>query len=282
MKAVANTIICLLSISLMAQKKKDIPPGFEWVKERSLLVSKTEITVKHWVEFMEARGEMDWQGIYPTSNPITDKCVCSNDGNRIYLFNPDELVFRDTTFVEVGSKKGKKTRSQEPCSNMPITGISIWQVRQFTDWLTEKYQSDDKYAGLNLMFRLPTPDEMDSLLMDTFGDFKPGQENFDTYKNGINSHGCAIYNHAHNSWCDNNKNMKLRYGYGVPMETGLFFADYNGLLDLMGNVAEMTTHEGIAKGGSCIHPASSCQPGSTISYEGPEAWLGFRVVAVLR
>jgi formylglycine-generating enzyme required for sulfatase activity len=76
--------------------------------------------------------------------------------------------------------------------------------------------------------------------------------------------------------------MKLRYGYGVPMEVGFFFADYNGLMDLMGNVAEMTDEEGVAIGGSAKHSASSCQPGVKISYEGPQWWLGFRVVASLK
>ena len=123
---------------------------------------------------------------------------------------------------------------------------------------------------------------MDSLLTDIFWDFKPGQENFDAYKNGINVYRCAIYNHAHNSWCDNNKSMKLRYGYRVPMEVGWFFADHNGLMDLMGNVAEMTTEEGVAKGGSAMHSASICQPGVKIPYEGPQWWLGFRVVANLK
>jgi formylglycine-generating enzyme required for sulfatase activity len=273
MKLFSTVLICLLASGLTAQKKKDIPPGFAWVKERGLVVSKTEITVKQWVEFMQERGEQDWQGIYPTSNPITDKCVCSNDGNQITVFNPDQIVFRDTTFIEAGSKKGKKTRSEEWCSNMPVTGISIGQAQQFAEWLTLKYESDDKYAGLGLVFRLPTPLEMD---------IKPGQENFDAYKNGINVHGCAIYNHAHNSWCDNNKNMKMRYGYGVPMEVGWFFADYNGLMDVMGNVAEMTAEEGIAMGGSAMHPASSCQPGVKIPYEGPQWWLGFRLVAELK
>jgi formylglycine-generating enzyme required for sulfatase activity len=282
MKIITSVLFWLTLLSTQAQKKKDIPPDFEWVKERGLLVARTETTVKQWVEYMEAVGEVNWQGVNPTSNPITDKCVCANDGIRIKILNPDAINFRDTTFVEVDSKKGKKTRSEVKCSNMPVTGVSLDQAKAYADWLTEKYAADNKYAGLNLSFRLPTSEEMDSLLSDIFGDFKSGQENYDTYKNGINSHGCAIYNHAHNSWCDNNKNMKLRYGYGIPMETNLFFPDWNGLYDLMGNVAEMTTQEGVAKGGSCMHPASACQPGAEIKYEEPQWWLGFRLVAALK
>jgi hypothetical protein len=281
MKLILTIFIGLLSISVTAQKK-NVPPGFEWVKERGLVVSKTEISVERWVEFMQNRDEQDWPSIRPASNPITDKCVCTQDGDRIVVFNPDQIVFRDTTFIEAGSKKGKKTQSEEWCSSMPITGITLSQALEFADWLTERYESDPKYASLGLKFRIPTPDEMDGLLTDIFGDFKPGQENFDAYKNGINIHGCAIYNHAHNSWCDNNKNMKVRYGYGVPHGGGWFFADFNGLMDVMGNVAEMTSEEGIAMGGSAMHPASSCQPGVKIPYEGPQGWLGFRVVASLK
>jgi formylglycine-generating enzyme required for sulfatase activity len=279
MKHITVLLLCLFSLTLLAQKKQDIPPGFEWVKSRGMLVARTETTVKQWVEYMQSVIDEDLKNLTPTENPITKKCVCKNNGNEVTVFNPDEIVFRDTTFVEVDARKGKKTHSKEWCSSMPITGISLSQAKAYANWLTEKYSNDPKYADMNLSFRLPTPDEMDSLLVDIFGDFKPGIENFDAYQNGINTHGCAIYNHAHNSWCNNNKNMKLRYGYGVPMETNFFFADWNGLYDLMGNVAEMTDEEGVSMGGSCMHPASACQPHVQTSYEGQQWWLGFRLVA---
>jgi formylglycine-generating enzyme required for sulfatase activity len=282
MKKVVTIILCFLATCAFAQKKKDVPPGFEWVKKRGLVISRTEVTVSDWVDFMNSQGEETQRLHAPASNPVNDKCICSRSGNSIKVFDPKTIVYRDTSFVEVDSKKGKKTRAQEKCINMPITGITVKQAQAFAAWVTERYSLDGKYADLSLTFRLPTPDEVDSLLTDIFGDFKPGMENFDAFKNGINSHGCAIYNHAHNSWCDNNKNMKLRYGYGVPMEVNFFFPDWNGLYDLMGNVAEMTSVEGVAKGGSCIHPASACQPGNDIKYDGPQWWLGFRLVAELK
>jgi formylglycine-generating enzyme required for sulfatase activity len=280
-------LLMLLSFAGFSQKKSDlkknIPKEFEWVKKRSLVVLRQEVSVAQWFEYMASikSGEFadEGYGLCPTPNPINFKCVCEGDK----IIEPENVVYRDTTYYETKEgKKGKKRKAVEQCVNMPITGINFEQAQSYCKWLTEKYGSSDLYGQLELTFRLPTPKEMDDLLQDTFSEWKPNEDNYKAYQEGINSHGCAIYNHAHNSWCDNNFDMKNRYGYGVPMEEGLFFADMNGLYDLMGNVAEMTSEKGIAKGGSCRDQATACQPGAVNNYDGPQYWLGFRVVAELK
>ena len=289
-----SLLLLLFSFALEAQKKSDkkknIPRGFEWVKKRGMVVSQFEITASQWVEFLQSLDVKDLATNTPQSNAINDKCVCQNSLNgELVIKDVNETVFRDTTYYEANEsppaggtgKKGKKRKAVENCSSMPITGITIDQAQSFCNWLTDKYSRDDLYAELELNFRLPTPQEMETLLQDTFADWKPEEDNYQAYQRGLNSHGCAIYNHYHNSWCDNNLNMKFRYGYKVPMQVGLFFPDMNGLYDLMGNVAELTSENGIAKGGSCIDPASECQPNAVKSYNGPQPWLGFRVVAEL-
>ena len=45
---------------------------------------------------------------------------------------------------------------------------------------------------------------------------------------------------------------------------------------LLGNVAEMTATEGVAFGGSWVHPLAECHLDSIQTYEGPKNWLGFR------
>jgi formylglycine-generating enzyme len=57
-----------------------------------------------------------------------------------------------------------------------------------------------------------------------------------------------------------------------------FYPNGNGLYNMIGNVAEMTTYQGIAKGGSWFHTLSESKIKSNIIYQEPEAWLGFRNV----
>jgi formylglycine-generating enzyme required for sulfatase activity len=264
---------------LFSQKKieKQLPPGYSWVKARNLMISTHEITLNQWYDFIKEGGDGDDR--IPEFNDLNKKCLCSkNDNDELVLINPTKVNYRDTTYLEVkDGKPGKKRKSVEPCSDMPITGISYESALAYCEYLNSKM--DEEYPDLNLTFRLPTKEEMNLLLKDTFSDWEPSMDNYKSYENGINMHGCAIYNHHHESWCDNNVNMKYQFGYGIPMGVSYFFPDVNGLYDLMGNVAEMTNEKGIALGGSCIHSAAHCQPGAVNQYNGPQPWLGFRVVS---
>lgn len=275
--ALVGKIFFLLLISLAANaQKKNIPPGFEWIKKRNLLVAVNEVTCANWLKFIEASDRAAIS--LPEPGKLSNSCLYYRRGTEVFLRESD-ATYRDTTFID--AETGKKVRGIEKCANMPVTGISYEQALAYCDWLSETY-ADSKYYELKLNFRLATPAEMDSLLTDIYSMFKPGEDNYKAFQNGTNGHGCAIYNHLHNSWCDTNIRMKNEFGYGVPMQGGIFFPDANGLYDLMGNVAEMTSEKGKAKGGSCIDQAKDCQPGVINSYDGPSFWLGFRVVADLK
>lgn len=280
MKKLSNLIFIFFlfnSITLPAQKKTQdktlFPPGFTYVQKRLLVVSINEITVSNWMDFMDEKG-LDYA---PDANAINDKCVCERSPFREPVMKSRNIVYRDTSYHEIKKgKKGKLRNVKIMCGNMPITGITFAQAQAYCNWLSEKYKKDEKYSALGLNFRLPEMDEMDSLLTDALTDWPPYQE---VYRKGINEHGCALYNHAHNSWCDNNLNLKYSRGYRVPIEVGYFFADGNGLYDLMGNVAEMTSVDQQAKGGSCEDVSADCQPGAINQYGSQHSWLGFRVVA---
>ncbi len=271
-------LVVLLAIPLsISAQKKHIPEGFEWVQKRNLLVSIREITCADWLEFLEAKGQDP--SLLPTPNEIVSKCIYTQRQEEVALRERRSL-FRDTSFID--SDNGKKIKAVEKCENMPVNGITYEQAMAYCDWLSDKYVDISKYAPLKLNFRLPTPAESDSLLQDVYSSMKKGDEHYLAFQQGINKHGCAIYNHRHNSWCAANILMKKEFGYGIPIQEGVFFPDMNGLLDLMGNVAEMTSAKGVAKGGSCIHTAAECQPGIENKYDGPKVWLGFRVVADLK
>ena len=55
-----------------------------------------------------------------------------------------------------------------------------------------------------------------------------------------------------------------------------------GLFNLIGNVAELTTTPGQAKGGSFEHPMAACRPNLYQAYDGPQEWLGFRCACTIR
>ncbi|HET6224738.1 MAG TPA: hypothetical protein VFF27_00570 [Bacteroidia bacterium] len=60
-----------------------------------------------------------------------------------------------------------------------------------------------------------------------------------------------------------------------------FFTNYTSI-NIQGNVAEMTSVKGIAKGGSYSQYAKDSYSGAINNYTKPEFWLGFRCVVVKR
>ncbi|MDD4235410.1 MAG: SUMF1/EgtB/PvdO family nonheme iron enzyme [Bacteroidales bacterium] len=51
-----------------------------------------------------------------------------------------------------------------------------------------------------------------------------------------------------------------------------------GIYDLFGNIAEMTSTKGIAKGGSFCNTEEDCYVGNNFDYKQASLWLGFRCV----
>ena len=58
----------------------------------------------------------------------------------------------------------------------------------------------------------------------------------------------------------------------------LYYPAFRRVYDWFGNVSEMTSVEGIAKGGSYMDYASDISELKDIPYDRPEKWLGFRTV----
>jgi formylglycine-generating enzyme required for sulfatase activity len=60
-----------------------------------------------------------------------------------------------------------------------------------------------------------------------------------------------------------------------------FFPNSYHLYNMIGNVAEMVSEKGIAKGGSFANTLEECKIINNQYYTKPERWLGFRCVAVI-
>jgi len=99
----------------------------------------------------------------------------------------------------------------------------------------------------------------------------------------MNTLKCTLFNFNHIPCtdCASAKKTKnhpvLKYIGSEPVYVWGYFPDILGLWNLQGNVAEMTSVKGIAKGGSCNHPASEAYNNKSQEYTKPEIWLGFRV-----
>jgi hypothetical protein len=154
--------------------------------------------------------------------------------------------------------------------DLPITGITYEQAMDYVSYLQDVMNSCDVFTQGLYRYEcfLPTP------------------EAFDIYEpkwDSLNAQGCNLFNFK-NSLCAACPNSKKIMKHPIFSKTGVeptytwgYFPDQNGVKNYKGNVAEMTSVKGVAKGGSCMHYASEAYEGRSQSYDGPAMWLGFRV-----
>ncbi len=155
--------------------------------------------------------------------------------------------------------------------NLPIVGITYEQALKYIEYKQNISNTCDLYIkeSKNKYFYkcyLPTPEQYDS--------FQTKADSFTM---------CPRFNFK-NSLCldcpngkENKKHPVTKHIGVLPIYVNGYFPNYYGLYNFKGNVAEMTSVKGIAKGGSCAHYASEAYAGKNQEYVKPEMWLGFRV-----
>lgn len=154
---------------------------------------------------------------------------------------------------------------------MPIIGISRKQAEDFCAWRTKMFQAElDKMSKREraqfpkkFRFRLPTANEWSRIRFLT--QEKRMMKQLDKIANG------------------NLKAFKFSKAK-VMRDSETISHIYNvkdakvGFFNLFDNVAEMTSEEGIAVGGSWFRPNTEENYQQTFEYSAPAAWLGFRCV----
>jgi formylglycine-generating enzyme required for sulfatase activity len=158
----------------------------------------------------------------------------------------------------------------------PVVNINHAHAVRYCEWLTSLYNFKKKKNGWT--FRLPTIDEW-MLLAD------PDPQTKLPYGigNGQNEKGCYVINVNPEGQFTSDGAM---YTIGKPrrsylLETNYFYTQSrNGLFHVIGNAAEMTTHDGVQKGGSWADDPEACYVKDVQHYSTPDARVGFRVVAV--
>lgn len=189
-------------------------------------------------------------------------------GQKIY--NP----CRNNFFTIYFPKSALDTIKKFNLYDLPIIGITYEQALDFLAYRQQLlndcwngYFPYDKYK-YRYECILPTPEQFDSV-----------QEKFDS----LTIEKCNVFNYK-NSFCPDCPNGKKWKNHPVVSKQGVepvyctaYFPYRLGVYNLKGNVAEMTSVKGIAKGGSCQHYASEAYAGKIQYYTKPEVWLGLRI-----
>lgn len=243
----------------------------------TLNVDETEITVGAWATYY--KWIQDHQGIIAAQRVMPDSSELDPDAWSFLHCHPDKPytsgLINMQTNLSLDSfciqcdhltrpynasrtfPKGKNC----PIIDYPITGITYEQAQAFCRWRTI-------VTGENkVKYRLPTPEEWKTYAL-TNG-------HPDSVTN--NSEKCIIYNYRFNNPCA----AYIERGITSPrvLRTAEYFPGHKGLYDVFGNVAEMTSEKGIAKGGSYMNYAIESHPDSTQYYTATSKLIGFRCIA---
>ncbi|MCB9189908.1 MAG: SUMF1/EgtB/PvdO family nonheme iron enzyme [Flavobacteriales bacterium] len=150
----------------------------------------------------------------------------------------------------------------------PIVNISHEAANEYCNWLTQQYNSQRKRKYTQVIFRLPTSSEWRSL---AGGESKTTKTCF-TNDKITNDKGCYL------------TNIKVDQGdYAsdggfFPVNAASYLPNDYGLYCTMGNVSEMTSTLGIAKGGSWWNSFEESTFDKEQKYDGPDPRIGFRII----
>jgi formylglycine-generating enzyme required for sulfatase activity len=152
----------------------------------------------------------------------------------------------------------------------PVIGITHAQAVAFCKWRTDRvkeYYYRKHHRELDIEYRLPSESEWELVAVGGSGVLK---------NRGLDHRGKAMLN----CYRDDSCSASMNYDILSPIES--FSRNGFGMFNVFGNVAEMIDQDGIAKGGSWRQEAESCRAGKRVSYNGPQSWVGFRCVCVVK
>jgi len=275
MKFKLKYFIALLTFSVEFAHAQDRPFGTVKTSEVSFF-DQTEVDVGSWLSYytwtLIHEGYEAAQKVLPDSSAvepelwtyIKGKSADYIDVQGAYSLQPIGYFGKECSACAKFGKRLYSERRYCAMLNFPITGVTYEQVVGFCEWRTS-VEGNSK-----LVFRLPTPEEWTDFATKGLSAAEMKKNSRDSLLNGQ----CPTYNYKIKCECD--KDLVLGNFTGV----GLFEREKSGAFDVFGNVSEMTSVKGIAKGGNFRLHASQCHPDSAQGYAKPELWLGFRCIAV--
>jgi len=151
-------------------------------------------------------------------------------------------------------------------NDYPVVCISYESAIAYCNWLTTKYKESCKGKYLDVVFRLPSKSEWMAA-----ADCKP-QAPYPWYGNfPYGAKGCYYCNIR----CDTTN--WIEDGAFYPVAKTSYFPNKLGLFNIVGNVAEMISEKGIAKGGSWYNFPEDAVVQKIQKYDSADPGIGVRV-----
>lgn len=167
--------------------------------------------------------------------------------------------------------------------NYPVVGVSYEAAVAFCEWKTRKFQGHVALNGSKpdestYTFRLPTEAEWMAVAR---GEAKNDAWIAGGYAYPRDHKGRFLFNHrlGEGDYAGVLGGDPKDYeGYMITAPVRSFPRTSNGVYNIAGNVSEMVSERGVAKGGNWTTLAEECTIESKQSYGTSTSWLGFRYV----
>jgi len=280
MRALFPILLALLFISFLQKRKEIVPPGTVRIND-TLFIDKTEIANIHWREYLHYLLSIKKDTI-AYEKALPDTLVWDN-----IKWTPDTLYKN----IAVLNNPYPSFYFRHPASNFyPVVGISFEQVIEFCKWRTYAANQSSYFKEKNIKdiqnhladsfpirfyYRLPTIKEWETC-------FTSGVDSSSKVFKKFSKKVTFFFQTNETIESDkklyDSKHSVFPFAYTANVRS--YFPDKRSLYNTIGNVAEMVSEKGIAKGGSFIHPLDSCRSDLNQYYTLPEMWLGFRCVAI--
>ena len=245
------------------------PPGTVQVND-TLYIDQAEVANIYWREYLYYLSDVE------------------GNEEKYQMALPDTLVWRNLLRY---CEPIIQYYFRHPAYNSyPVVGISYEQAVEFCKWRTyianlgiylRENKLEDQKAHLKdnfpikFYYRLPTKQEWEIIAA--------GNLPIDKFPFGTK----AVYFH----WKGKQSRMFNCIFPGDISDTSsnydtytaatkTFFPNSFHSYNMIGNVSEIVSEKGIAKGGSFVDKLDSCKINVDKFYDGPQMWLGFRCVAV--
>ena len=231
-------------------------------------------------------------------NLLAAKFEVSNIDYREFLAFQERQSAENANDLQIKSENwGKILAYADPVSkgyfshpafyNYPVVNVSHGSAQAYCNWLTELYHTDPKRKYQKVVFRLPTAEEWETAASGGNAENSYAWDGI-YLRDKKGKYLCNFYMiPQHMLTLDENK----KYSIGEDSKNGKWFHDYwmitapvksfapnsFGLFNTCGNAAEMTSTEGIAKGGSWRDTGYDVRIQSEQTYEEASPKVGFRV-----
>ena len=257
-------LLCLIFSPLQAQKPiekvlKSIKPPNCIPLEANIFMDRAEISNLHWLEYL-AYLEKNQPEQYEANLPDTT-CWAN------------ELAYNDSYVANYLRYPG--------FHHFPVVGVSYQQVLDYCKWrskvvtknFTQHKKNKYKDYDIEFIFKLPSIEQWEKAAQGNINDLY----GFKELKPKEAKHNYYRANHLRTDSLSKHLNGVLITEYILAYSPNAL-----GFYNMIGNVAEMVTKEGVAKEGSWQDPLEDCAINKQKTYERPESWVGFRCICEVK